>query len=233
MSLQDLFAYQEKDVRIKEIKLSIAKSAEKKAVEAIKVNFDEAKKKMLTAEAYADKIVSAYNDAVALLIKINSESEKLIEKLNGEENADEVLAKLDELKKVVADTVKKVDDLKNRSEKAIKDYVSAQNDGKKLKDEYALANEKYKAKVGKADEELKKLESEVASLRGKVDKDLLAQYDALSQNVTRPFAMAQGNEKDGYMCGGCFMSLYKSNVDQLNKEGKCHCDSCKRIVYKG
>ena len=29
MSLQDLFAYQEKDVRIKEIKLSIAKSPEK------------------------------------------------------------------------------------------------------------------------------------------------------------------------------------------------------------
>ncbi|MBE5732454.1 MAG: hypothetical protein E7353_05375 [Clostridiales bacterium] len=233
MSLQDLLTYQKTDVRIKEIRRSLANSPEKKALETIKIGFDEAKKKVISAEAYADKIVMAYNDAVTALNKICANTDKLIAQLETAENKDEILAKLDETKKLVSDMVKKVDDLKNRSDKAIKEYVSAQNDGKKLKDEYASTNEKYKAKVGKTEEELKTLESKVAELRAKVAKDILDQYDALvAQNILPAFVQVQGEEKS-YMCGGCFMALSQSNKEQLNKAGRCHCDACKRIIYKG
>ncbi len=233
MSLQDLLTYQKTDVRIKEIKRSLANSPEKKAVETIKINFDEAKKKMLAAEAYADKIVVAYNDAVAALTKISANSEKLIGQLETAQNKDEILAKLEECKKIISEIVKKVDDLKARSEKAIAEYISSQKDGKKLKDDYSSASEKYKAKAGKAEEELKALESKISELRGKVAKDKLAQYDSLvAQNILPAFVQVQGEEKS-YMCGGCFMALSQNNKEQLNKDGECHCDACKRIIYKG
>ena len=233
MSLQDLLTYQETDVRIKKIKRSITFSEEKKVVETIKINFDEAKKKMLSAEAYADKIVTAYNDAVASYDKLCAKSESLIEKLSSADNKDELVKELENIKNILAELVKKVENLKGQSEKAIKTYASAQNEGKKLKEEYALANEKYKAKVGKAEEELKVLEEKVVELRSKVSKEILDQYDTLiSQNILPPFVKAQGEDKS-YMCGGCFMALSKQNSEQLVKNGICHCDACKRIIYKG
>jgi predicted nucleic acid-binding Zn-ribbon protein len=233
MSLQDLLAYQDADVRIKKIERSIATSEEKKTVDMIKINFDEAKKKMLSAEAYADKIVSAYNDAVASLDKINAESEKLIEKLGSAENKDDIIKQLESIKNMVSEMVKKVENLKIQSEKAIKTYASAQNEGKKLKEDYVTASEKYKSKLEKAEAEKKELKKKVEELKCKVSEEYLTQYDTLvSQNIIPPFVKAQGEDKS-FMCGGCFMALSKQNSEQLIKNGTCHCDACKRIIYKG
>ncbi len=233
MSLQNLLAYQKTDVRIKQIERSIASSPEKKAVETIKVNFDEAKKKMLSAEAYADKIVTAYNDAVSTLEKTTKECEDLIAKLETADDKAQIISRLEEIKKAVAEISQKVENLKAQSEKAIKTYASAQTEGKKLKEEYGVASEAYKSKVSGAEKELATLKTQVADLRSKVNEELLAQYDTLvAQNILPPFAQVLGEEKN-YMCGGCFMALSQKNAEQLNKDGICHCDACKRIIYKG
>ncbi|MBO5224081.1 MAG: hypothetical protein J6C23_06195 [Clostridia bacterium] len=233
MDLQDLLAYQKTNARIHDIERSIASSPKRKKREEIRVNFDEAKKKMLSAEAYADKIVSAYNDAVSALTKVTSECETLIAELGTATDKDAIVAKLEDIKKTVAEISQKVENLKLQSDKAIKTYLEAQDEGKKLKDEYNVVNEAYQKDVAVVKKELEKLKGEVAPLRAKVSADLLADYDALfAQNILNPFVQVQGDDKS-YTCGGCFMALSKSNSEQLNKDGKCHCDSCKRIIYKG
>ena len=232
MELNDLLNYQKVDMRIKKIIATLEKSDEKKQVESLKVVFSEAKKKMIASEAHADKIVASYNEAVNKLNDLEKKAMALIKKANDGENSTEILAELEAVKKALGEVGAKVNMLKEESNKALALFVTSQKEGKKSKEEYNVVSAKYEEMKAKADEELTPLKAEIGALREKVDKKLLEQYDILvAQNIPHPFVEVMGDDKNS-MCGGCFMALSQSLIDNISKLGYCHCDSCKRILYK-
>lgn len=233
MSLENLFDYQKVDMQIKKVKKEIENIPEKKKVETIKTNFEDAKKRMLAAEAYADKIIAVYNDTVAVLNNATKDYEELMKELETTSDKEVVIAKLEEIKKTVVEASKKAEKLKAESEKALSAFAKAQSEGKKLREEYDVVKNAYKEKSEVAKKELDKLEKEAAGLRAKVSENILKEYDVLvAQNIMPPFARVLGEDKS-YMCGGCFMALSQKNAELLNTDGICHCDACKRIIYKG
>lgn len=232
MELNDLLNYQKADMQIKKITSALEKSAEKKQVDSLKIVFSEAKKKMLTSEAQADKIVASYNEAVNKLTQLEKKALELVEKVKDTENPTELLAELETVKKSLNDVSARVNGLKEESDKALRLYVTAQKEGKKSKEEYNVVNAKYEEKKAEAEKELAPLKAEIGALREKVDQKLLDQYDVLvAQNIPNPFVEVMGDDKNS-MCGGCFMALSQALVDNISKLGYCHCDSCKRILYR-
>ena len=232
MELNDLLNYQKVDMRIKKITSTLEKSEEKKQVDRLKIAFSDAKKKMLSSEAHADKIVNSYNEAVNKLNELEKKALSLIQKAEGAQNPADVLAELEAVKKALGEVGAKVNVLKEESNKALALYVTAQKEGKKSKEDYTVVSAKYDEIKAKADEEIAPLKAEIGALREKVDQKLLEQYDVLvAQNIPNPFVEVMGDDKNS-MCGGCFMALSQSLIDNISKMGYCHCDSCKRILYK-
>ena len=232
MELNDLLNYQKVDMRIKKITSTLEKSEEKKQVDRLKIAFSDAKKKMLSSEAQADKIVNSYNEAVNKLNELEKKALSLIQKAEGAQNPADVLAELEAVKKALGEVGAKVNVLKEESNKALALYVTAQKEGKKSKEDYTVVSAKYDEIKAKADEEIAPLKAEIGALREKVDQKLLEQYDVLvAQNIPNPFVEVMGDDKNS-MCGGCFMALSQSLIDNISKMGYCHCDSCKRILYK-
>lgn len=232
MELKDLLNYQKVDMQIKKIMSALDKSNEKKQVDSLKIVFSEAKKKMLTSELQADKIVASYTEAVNKLTQLEKKAFSLVEKAKGDDVSEELLTELENVKKSLNEVSARVNVLKEESDKALRLYVTAQKEGKKSKEEYNVVSAKYEEKKAEAEKQIAPLKAEIGALREKVDQKLLEQYDVLiAQNIANPFVEVMGDDKN-CMCGGCFMALSQSLVDNVSKLGYCHCDSCKRILYR-
>ena len=231
--MQDLLKFQEVDTIIKKNNRIIESCPERKEMVTYKAKFDEAKKNMLLAEANADKIVAAYNNALAYLEKVTAELDKLVKTLETADNKEDVIAKLQEMKTKVLDANNKVKAMMVKSDEAIKLYVKANNEGKSSRENYTKAKETYESKVSKPLKQNEELKPRAEELRKKVSPKLISEYDSLvAQNVVPPFVQVQGDEKE-YRCGGCNMGLSGSAKDTLKNVGRCVCDVCKRIIYKG
>ena len=231
--MQDLLEFQKVDTIIRKNNRIIESCDEKKEMSAYKAKFDEAKKNMLVAEANADKLVAAYNNALAYLDKVTAELDKLVKTLETAENKEEVIAKLQDMKAKVSDANNKVKTMMVRADEALKLYVKANNEGKSSKENYNKAKETYDKKVAVPLKQNEELKPKVEALRKKVDPKLLSEYDALvAQNIIPPFVQVHGDEKE-YRCGGCNMGLFGAARDTLRNNGRCICDVCKRIIYKG
>ena len=230
--MQDLLKYQQADTTIRKNNSVIEGCSEKKEMATYKVKFDEAKKNLLVAESNADKIVAAYNGALAYFEKVSGELNKLLESLESAKNKEEVIAKLQDLKTKVADANAKVKAMAAKADEAIKLYVKANNDGKSSRENFNKAKESYDNKVNPLIKENEELSLSIDALKAKVNKKDLEIYEGLiAQNIIPPFVEVLGEEK-GYMCGGCYMALLPTTAETLKNTGRCTCDNCKRIIYK-
>ena len=230
--MQDLLKYQQADTTIRKNNAVIEGCSEKKEMATYKVKFDEAKKNLLVAESNADKIVAAYNGALAYFEKVSGELNKLLESLESAKNKEEVIAKLQDLKSKVADASAKVKAMAVKADEAIKLYVKANNDGKSSRENFNKAKESYDSKVAPLIKKNEELSSTIDTLNAKVNKADLEIYEGLiAQNIIPPFVEVLGEEK-GYMCGGCYMALLPTTAETLKNTGRCTCDNCKRIIYK-
>ena len=87
--LQDLLEFQKVDTIIRKNTRIIESCDERKEMSTYKVKFEEAKKNLAIAEQNADKIVTAYNNALAYLERVSAELDKLLKSLETAENKEE------------------------------------------------------------------------------------------------------------------------------------------------
>ncbi len=228
MDLDNLLAYQKADMRLRRINGTLAGGEKKQKVDSIRAAYSEESKRAVAAEASATQIMNAYAEA-------ESQADELIKRaqeLGREDGNDETIARLAAVKEELAKISATLASLKAQSEKALRAYKTAQENGKKYRAQYEQATKEYNEEKSKYGSEIATLEKEVVDLRAKVDAKLLERYDSLvGQRITNPFVEAAGSNKS-YSCGGCFMALSQSLADTLEKTGFCQCDSCKRIIYK-
>lgn len=230
MNLDNLLAYQKADMVCRKIERELNGESRKKMVQA-KADFEKAKANSEKAEGHATKIDNLYKQALQEEAKISKRIEEIASNLDSC-NKDEAIAELKSLKSALEEIEKKINTYKIESEKAVKVYSSAISLGTKARKEYESAKEEYKKIESKYKADYEKYKKERDELRGKVDEQLLAQYDALiAQNVPKPFVEVSGTDKN-MACGGCSLTLSHKLIDELKEHGFCHCDSCRRIVYK-
>ncbi|MDR0426601.1 MAG: hypothetical protein LBH24_05500 [Clostridiales bacterium] len=235
MKLNELLAYQKADIELKRLQRGIDKSEQSKEVYFHKREFAAAKKMLADTEAMADEIVARYSETLSAFEDSYKRVEKLSKELDGETDEareGEILAMLESLHARLGELERRIFDLKKRSEKALAEFSEAQKRGKYHKEAFGKAKEAYDKYAAGFAPQLESLKKEIETLRKAVDKESLAVYDALSEEKILPAFVPLTEVDKSYVCSGCGMQLAGAARADLDQNGCCRCESCRRMIFK-
>ncbi len=227
--LDTVLKYQELDIKLRKVLDSVEKSKVYENMEKARQEFSIAKKTRDDSEKAAEGIVAYYESAQKLSDEINS----MLERISGfEEISDEDASQLEKAKSRLVDIENKLADRKNQSEKLIKDFLDANDQGKKLKAAFEANKKEYVALKESVQPEINALTEELRAFESKIDPEILKQYKALTAEKKYPAFVDAYIDKDSYYCRGCGLALSQSKTSELKNNSYCTCDKCKRIIYK-
>ncbi len=227
-----LFKYQEKDRELRKLNAFINHDDALVAMNRSKKAFNDAKQILSDSEVQAGSIIESF----AELSKYIEENEKLVTELENtepenEEDLAERVKKLESLKSKFTNAEKKAHDLADRAKDVCRSHVEAIKTGKTAKQKYAESKEKHAALVNSRAEEKNKLVHELEALGKDIDPKLFEEYRKLDEdNKFPPVVKASGDDKSGYNCGGCGLSLPQQGNALLKDKGYCRCENCRRII---
>ena len=236
MNLDALLSYQKADLAYKKLNDEIKKNQNYVDMRANKKKFEAAKTAVLESEKQAESIVSSYEQGLKFIEKCAGEIEDLCMRLEAGEADEEaeknLVSRLEELQAAVSEWKKRVDSLKSLADKALGDYKAAQASGKKSRVDYAEAKAKFETYQKGKEGELKKLKDARDALAGAVEPKLMETYLKLTGDGVYP-AFAPATELDkNVSCGVCGMVVSSSAKTDLENNGYCRCETCRRIIYK-
>ena len=97
----------------------------------------------------------------------------------------------------------------------------------KTKQEYDQLKTVYDEEFKRDQQTLKSMRANIEKEAAKLDQALLSRYRAIKQHCTPPMAKLVDGQ-----CGGCFMSLPSATLRELKLgEKTVECDNCGRILY--
>ena len=109
---------------------------------------------------------------------------------------------------------------------------------RELDERYAAEQQKWEAEKPAVAEEVEQLEARVEELRGQLPRNVLAQFDRISERLDGgPLATIRRVERPGrgpieWHCGACNYRVRPQVVVQVRNSGELvQCESCKRILY--
>ncbi len=234
--LQKLIEYQKKDIELRKLNAFISRDgalAEKNKQEKL---FNEAKQKLDECEQTAGTLIASYNE----LKKYVDDAESLFGELESseaetEEQLEERMKKLESVRGKISGADKKATDLDKRSKDVNRARADAMKAGKIARTKYTEAKDKHNELVKSKSDEVSRLNSELAALRGSLDQKMLEEYVKLDgEGKFPPVApAATSDERKGmYSCGGCGLNLSQQSNTLLRERGWCRCDTCRRIIVK-
>ena len=97
----------------------------------------------------------------------------------------------------------------------------------RTKQEYDQLKTVYDEEFKRDQQTLKSMRANIEKEAAKLDQALLSRYRAIKQHCTPPMAKLVNGQ-----CGGCFMSLPSATLRELKLgEKTVECDNCGRILY--
>ena len=97
----------------------------------------------------------------------------------------------------------------------------------RTKQEYDQLKTVYDEEFKRDQQTLKSMRANIEKEAAKLDQALLSRYRAIKQHCTPPMAKLVDGQ-----CGGCFMSLPSATLSELKLgEKTVECDNCGRILY--
>ena len=109
---------------------------------------------------------------------------------------------------------------------------------RELDERYAAEQEKWEAEKPAVAEEVAALEVRAEELRGRLPRNVVAQFDRISERLEgAPLASIRRVERPGrgpveWHCGACNYRVRPQVVVQVRNSGELvQCESCKRILY--
>lgn len=235
--LDKILEYQKTDIELKKILDLIDKSEDGKRMDAAKAEFNAAKSTVMNCETQAQVLVELQENLAMQRDALIEEAEKLILIVENNEDDDEIdgyIEQLEEMKKKLADTEKKVTDLKAKTEKVINDYKEANENGRKQKQAFIAAKEKHEKLKADYNKQIDELNGKLNAMAKGIDKETLEKYQSVVSEGKYPaFVEAYYDVgADMYSCRGCGIQLSQKNKSSLLENGVCRCETCRRIIYK-
>lgn len=234
--LNKILEYQKVDIELRKIYDKFEKSEDGKKMENAKNEFNAAKSKVIQCEQQAQALLETQEEFTTQRNALLKELENLIlivENNEDEENIESNIEQLEEMRKKLSDFEKKVNEVKARIENVISEYKDANETGRKQRQLFMSAKDKYdtlKAQYGDAISELtKKLESMAKA----IEPQTLEMYKSITAEGKYPaFVEAYHDDDDMYSCRGCGIALSQKRKSELLEDGACRCETCRRIIYK-
>jgi len=229
MNFETILKYQELDIKLRKTLDGIEKSAVYENMERARQEFSLAKRTRDNSEKTAEEIIGYLQSAQKISEEINAMIESMAEK---EEITDEEYAQLQKAKSRLMEIETKLSDRKSHSEKIIKEFLDANEQGKKLKNEFDELKKEYTTLKEGLQPEIKAITEELKVLESKIDGELLSRYKAITAEKKYPAFVDAYVDKDSYYCRGCGIALSQSKTSELKNNEYCICEKCKRVIYK-
>ena len=231
MKLDKILAYQEQDLELRRLELTIENSKDFAIAEQAKAKFlnlgNIAKKTENNAAVlYRNyKKLEVYVDTVSSKI---DELEKVLEMELSDDNLEKVGAQIKKLidnlnavEKELFNISKNIDEITRKNEEARKQGANMRHTFNEAKHRFDTLKNDVEPKI---DEYKKRL----AELAKGIEKDLFLRYQNLRKDKVLP---AFVNVIDGNRCGGCRMEQSIATIAKLKEKGMIECESCRRIIY--
>lgn len=236
MNIEALLTYQKADLAFKKMNDELKKNENYRKMRASKKLFEAAKTAVEDSEKQAASVVSSYEQALAFIDEYADEIDALCEELEKddlqEERENELVARLEKLQAEVGEWVRRAEDLKALAEQAVKDRRDAQTAGAKSRDDFNAAKKLYDEFKASKEAELEELRKKRDELKPAVEAELLEKYEKLTGEGVYPAFVAALSSDKVFTCGVCGMAVSSSAKTDLEKDGICVCESCRRIIYK-
>lgn len=234
MNLEKLLEYQEIDIQLRRQLDILEKNEDVKKIEQAKNEFAIAKKKVQDSEKTAKQLVDYFESAKKYLSDINkkvSEIEKAIESGNLDK-VQNLTDELNKLKNKLIELEEKIVERKKLAEGVIKNYESANDYGRKIKNIYTAATQRQNALRNKIEPEINKLKAKLKELEPDIDSEIMNRYKSLTAEHKYPAFVEAYLDDKVFSCRGCGIALSKTNSSVLTEKGYTVCESCRRIIYK-
>ncbi len=239
MSVIDaLLQYQEIDKKLYEMNIEILKSKPGQDRIAVKKKEKQILEDLVKIDKQCADTVKEYNELDKKLSKLTQELEEydgIEEDINSKEQSEYCLNKINELIQKIEGVTKQIADTNRKMDKSLQI-------ADKIRENY----NKNKADIVQADNNLleyrkpyldkfNEFTGKQAELEKIIGDELIDKYKNLKKRYpnTNVFVELRGDDKNGWMCTGCFLESTAADV-RMKETGKeiVECQSCGRLVYK-
>lgn len=234
-NLDTMLAYQEIDIKLKRAFDALEKSEASDKMEQARNKFNSAKKTVLECEKSAEAIIKTFEQASSQLVELIqklAELQLIVDNAESDDDLSGLVPQLEALKSKVSSFERKIVECKSESERLVKEYQDANSIGLKMRNIYNAAKGEFAELSKAAEPEITKLKGQLKEMEGKIDPETMKIYKTLTSDNLYPAFMPVRITDKTYSCSGCGMMLSQKNISTLNENGFCHCETCRRVIYK-
>lgn len=235
-SLHELLEYQKIDIQLRKILDEIERHEDNRKMEQAKAEFNNAKGKIAESERAAESIIHFYNNSQAYYEENSKKVDEIAAQLaatQDEQTRRDLIAQVETLKEKFAELERKLAERREKSDKVIQAYLDANDKGKKMREIYAAVKARLDAFKKEREPQIRQLQAQLAAIRGKIDAEVMKQYEMLTSERKYPAfvpALSADNGKN-YRCF-CGITLSQKLQSELKENGHCRCETCRRVIYK-
>ena len=228
--LGTLVHLQEFDTRIAGLEAEAARLP--KEIAAIEAALAEAKKTVETVKARLDttrkELRAKEKDLDDIGVKRSKSEGRLYEvKTNTEYSA--VLAEIENIKRVKAETEEEILGLMERVEGLATDLREAESRLKAREDQGRRDETVVRQKLAAVEQQLTGVRAERATLAREVPRNVLSDYERI---LKARGGLAMAGVTSAQICGGCRVAIRPQAIQELRTgEVLLHCESCGRFLY--
>lgn len=235
INFDSLMEYQKADMQLKKLKSELKKCTAAVKMRESSKTFDAAKARLAACEERAQKVFEVYSNCKNYLAE-NNEKFTGVSQLDESANEEELKESnrtFDSYKNRFMNAEKKLNDCQTEANRVLKEYKEAYDLGMKKRDEYKKAKDAYAQLCAEKQPVIDALEVKLTELRANINDELFESYKSRVENdLFPPFVPAMANERKEISCGGCGMTQSQKTVAELNGNGYCTCESCRRVIVK-
>ena len=224
-----LIKYQEIDKRLKDIENMLATSEERKHV-FVSGKF---------LKSVPELVAKIDNKATELMSQLSAIKEKRValseqlqyissdvDNIETEESVHYTMKKADEIIASIKALDVACEKLANEMSSLSVEYDQVRIKTKKANDQYKEYSDKYTALKASVQDEMKNIQTELATLRKGIDPEKMKKYDEKRKDKFPVLVALNGNR-----CGACGMELSMKALADLEAGEVVECDNCRTIVY--
>ncbi|HEY8389392.1 MAG TPA: hypothetical protein VIL26_00325 [Clostridia bacterium] len=231
MNLAKILAYQEQDMQLRRLELTIEQSKDFAIAEQAKSKFINLGNIAKTTESNAGILYKNYKKLESYVGTVSSkidELEKVLEMELSDENLQKVGAQIKKLMDNLNAVERELNNMPKSIDELLKKNEEARKQGANMRHTFNEAKKRFDALKSEVQPQIDEYKKKLAQLAKDIDKDLFLKYQSLRKDKVLP---AFVNVIDGNRCGGCRMEQSMAAIAKLKEKGIIECESCRRIIY--
>ena len=227
--LDIILKYQELDIKLRKANDALEKSKSYENMEKARQDFSIAKKTRDDNEKTAENILSYVESAQKLSKEVNAMLDRLAKK---DEITDDDIAQLEKAKAKLSEVEAKISERKGQSEKIIREFLDAGEQGKKHKTAFEDNKKEFMELKATKQPEINEITKELKALEEKISPEMFKIYKSITAERKFPAFVDAYVDKDSYYCRGCGIALSQAKTSEYKNNPYCICEKCKRVIYK-